>query len=97
MARLNIKSCTLQKTVDKAITSYNQALSKNNTLKNEINELRKDKKNNNEIFKTLQDKGDNLKQEIKIKREEIQLKQQNIDEVKDRIMEIKEENEGETK
>ncbi len=45
MCKLNVKAATLQNSMDKAVMAYNHALSKSNTLKNEINEMRKDKKN----------------------------------------------------
>jgi uncharacterized protein involved in exopolysaccharide biosynthesis len=44
ITNLNAKIKYLENSMEKGIATYNSALSKNNKLKNEINELRKDKK-----------------------------------------------------
>ncbi len=48
MTALKGKIGTLEGTLDQTINSYNEALSKNNKLKCEIDELRKEKKTDNE-------------------------------------------------
>lgn len=47
------KICMLEANLDQTINSYNEALSKNNKLKCQIDELRKDKKNENEKLRFL--------------------------------------------
>lgn len=53
MINLSAKIKCLEVNLEKGIASYNDALSRNNMLKSEIDELRKDKKNQKEAFKTL--------------------------------------------
>ena len=51
-------------------------MSKNNQLKTEINELRKDRKNSFDIYKGLQDRVSGLKANIEDRKKQIEEKQQ---------------------
>ncbi len=50
----------LESQLDQTITSYNESLASNNRLKHEIDELRKEKKNEFEAFKTLTEKYEEI-------------------------------------
>jgi chromosome segregation ATPase len=79
---LNAKIKYLENSMEKSIAAYNGALSKNNKLKNEINELRKDKKSQREAYCTLEQKVEELNCAIKNMEESISNKRANIDRMK---------------
>lgn len=50
MSALSAKLKFYENSLKKGITAYNQALSQNNSLKSEINELRKERKSQMQTF-----------------------------------------------
>jgi hypothetical protein len=93
VTNLNAKIKYLENNVEKGIAAYNDALSKNNKLKNEINELRKDKKSQREAYCVLEQKVEKLNSAIRTMDENIVSKRVNVDKVKESIMQIREKNE----
>ena len=71
-------------------------MSKNNQLKTEINELRKDRKNSFDIYKGLQDRVSGLKSNIEDRKKQIEEKQNHINEVKGKIIQIRLDNQEES-
>ena len=66
-ATLTAKIKCLEGYLEKNIAAYNEALAKNNALKNEIDELRKDKKNQMEAYRRLSSKIEEITNSIKNK------------------------------
>ena len=62
---------TLEATLDQAINSYNEALSKNNKLKCEIDQLRKEKKTESQKLNFLGQQLQDISQKIERKHNEI--------------------------
>lgn len=50
--------------MEKGIAAYNDALSRNNKLKNQIDELRKDKKNQSQAYRQLTQKVEEITSSI---------------------------------
>ncbi len=83
MINLSAKIKCLQVNLQNGIASYNEALSRNNMLKAEIEELRKDKKNQKQAFKTLGQKIEELNSSISAMDQNIQTKRKKVEKTKE--------------
>ena len=68
---INARIKCLEGNLEKSIAAYNEALSKNNSLKNEIDELRKDKKNQMDAYRKLNSRIEEITNSIAQKGEDI--------------------------
>ncbi len=83
MINLSAKIKCLQVNLQNGIASYNEALSRNNMLKSEIEELRKDKKNQKQAFKTLGQRIEELNSSISAMDQSIQTKRKKVEKTKE--------------
>lgn len=92
ISTLNARIKSLETNLEKGISTYNEALSRNNSLKTEIDELRKEKKNQIEAYKALMSRIEELNFSIKDMGESILIKKSKVEKTKEQILDVRDMN-----
>jgi chromosome segregation ATPase len=92
---LQAKVKNLEANLDKAISTFNDTVAHNNKLKNDIDMLRREKKNYIEMLGSLEQQIQKYEEESQNKLVMIESKKRRAEEVKEEIVRIKEKNEME--
>ena len=90
---LQAKVKNLQANLDKAISTFNDTVANNNKLKNEIDMLRREKKNYLEMLSSLEQQISRYENESQQKLISIDNKKKRAEELKEEIVHIKTKNE----
>lgn len=83
----------LERELNQCISSYNESLACNNRLRSEIDELRKEKKNQNEAFRTLMERVAQVDKSIAEKKAVAEAKKSSIESAKEGILQLRHTNE----
>ena len=90
---LQAKVKNLEANLDKAISTYNDTVAHNHKLKNDIDMLRREKKNYTEMLSSLEQQIQKYEAETQQKLGLIQTKKRRAEELKEEIVQIKSKNE----
>lgn len=89
---LQAKVKNLEANLDKAISTYNDTVAHNNKLKNDIDMLRREKRNYTEMLTSLEEQIGKYETETQEKLILIDRKKKRAEELKEEIIEIKSKN-----
>lgn len=89
---LQAKVKNLEANLDKAISTYNDTVAHNNKLKNDIDMLRREKRNYTEMLASLEEQIGKYETETQEKLVLIERKKKRAEELKEEIIEIKSKN-----